>query len=52
MYRPLGEHVWAATANLTERDRRAVVAAMDIMTRAFDDVRTRLAAEASAQPGR
>ncbi len=43
VYRPLGEQVWAATADLTETDRQAVVTAMTTMTGAFDDVRARMA---------
>lgn len=42
VYRPLGEQVWAATANLTGSDRQVVVDAMTSMIRAFQDVRARL----------
>lgn len=49
VYRPLGEQVWAATVDLPDRDRRAVVAVMSSMTSAFDDVRDRLVD--GARPG-
>lgn len=42
VYRLLGERVWAASADLPETDRRAVVAAMSTMTSAFDEVRAQL----------
>lgn len=41
VYRPLGERVWAATADLPERD--ALAAAMATVTGAFDEERARLA---------
>lgn len=46
VYRPLGEQVWAATADLTETDRHAVADAMTAMTSAFHEVRARLSPEA------
>jgi len=48
VYRPLGERVWAATAELPESDRRAAVAAIGAMSSAFDDVRARLVEDAPA----
>lgn len=46
VYRPLGEQVHAATGALPAGERAAVVATMTTVSRTFDDVRTRLAAEA------
>jgi DNA-binding MarR family transcriptional regulator len=51
VYRPLGEQVWTATADLTETDRQAVVAAMTTMTSAFDDVRAGMAPAAPVRRG-
>ena len=52
IYRPVGEQVWAATADLTQSERQAVVDAMTTMTSAFDDVRARMAPAAPAGRGR
>jgi DNA-binding MarR family transcriptional regulator len=52
VYRPLGERVWAATADLTPGDRQAVVDAMTTVTSAFDDVRARIAPAVPARRGR
>ena len=52
VYRPLGEQVWAATTDLAEREREAVVAAMTAMTSAFDEVRARMAPVRPAGRGR
>ncbi len=43
VYRPLGERVWAATADLSPAERQVVAAAMATMTGAFDDVRAGIA---------
>lgn len=51
VYRPLGEHVCAATADLTESDLHAAVEAMTAMTSAFHDVRARLSPEAPVGRG-
>jgi DNA-binding MarR family transcriptional regulator len=48
VYRPLGERVWAATADLTPGERRTVVAAMSAVTDAFDDVRAAITPAAPA----
>jgi len=42
VYRPLGERVWAATAELSERDRRALTSAVSTMVKAFDEARAGL----------
>jgi DNA-binding MarR family transcriptional regulator len=42
VYRPLGERVWAATAELSERDRRALTSAMSAVINAFDEARADL----------
>lgn len=52
VYRPLGERVWAATADLTPSERQAVVDAMTIMTSAFDGVRAGMAPAAPVSGGR
>src|SRR5690349_10021434 len=46
VYRPLGEHVGAATAHLAEPERQATAAAMRSIAAAFDEVRARLAPDA------
>lgn len=43
VYRPLGERVSAATAEMADRDRTAALAAMTAMITAFHDVRDELA---------
>lgn len=45
VYRPLGERVWAATAELSDRDRRSLTIAMSTMINAFDEARARLVAD-------
>lgn len=52
VYRPLGEQVWAATTDLAEGERQAVVAAMAAMASAFDGVRATMAPTAPAGRGR
>jgi DNA-binding MarR family transcriptional regulator len=41
VYRPLGERVWSATADLTPSERQTVVDAMTAITTVFDEVQAR-----------
>jgi DNA-binding MarR family transcriptional regulator len=50
VYRPLGERVWAATAELSERDRRTLTRTVSTMVKAFDEARAGLVDDDPERP--
>lgn len=48
IYRPLGRQVQAATAHLGPNQRQGLTSALEILTSAFSEARSRVAAEAEA----